>query len=430
MSLEENEAKEIRADVLEDVENTEKQEEDNRFLNLEYSKDIDISKIEEKSFEDLRNTELTFKDANSIFGNAINELDDVGTEGNIKSTIKYIYSRRNGVRASTIYMANSEVSIDSFINDFCNFFSKELKGNINLRETISSRVNSKRTQEMIIIIGSEHSEIYLYYDIDILFIHYNGSQLKEDSILSCLMGVIKSYVKPEVRKNSIFVVYQTPHGFEKIAFNVNKKKSGTIIEDNYNDDFKEINNRIIKKLNNKDKTGLFIFNGEPGTGKTQYVRYLSSVIDRNIIFVPPDMVNIITDPSFIPFLLNNPDCVLVIEDAESALQERNNGGRTGNISNVLNMTDGLLSDCVNISIVVTFNTDFKNLDKALLRKGRLLESYEFGKLSTNKAQKLMNKLGHNVKVNKPMTLADIYFYEDYNNNSNYGNKKVSGFRKE
>jgi ATP-dependent 26S proteasome regulatory subunit len=244
------------------------------------------------------------------------------------------------------------------------------------------------------------------------------------------LGILKTYKNPAVKKNTIYVVYQTQHGFEKVPFPVKTKSSNTSIQENYNDDFQEINKRIIKKLNNKDKTGLFIFNGEPGTGKTQYVRYLTSVINRNIIFVPPDMVNIITDPSFIPFLLNNPNCVLIIEDAESALQERNNGGRSGNISNILNMTDGLLSDCVNISIIVTFNTDFRSLDKALLRKGRLLESYEFGKLSADKAQKLMNKLGHNVKVEKPMTLSDIYFYEETNSNEKYGKKKISGFKKD
>ena len=76
------------------------------------------------------------------------------------------------------------------------------------------------------------------------------------------------------------------------------------------------------------------------------------------------------------------------------------------------MTDGLLSDCLNISIVATFNTTTKDIDDALLRQGRLLKSYKFDKLSKEKAQELAKKLGKNIEVKEPMSLAQIYFYGD------------------
>jgi len=158
---------------------------------------------------------------------------------------------------------------------------------------------------------------------------------------------------------------------------------------------------------------------------TTYIRYLTSKIKKNIIFIAPDMVNHITDPSFIPFLIKNNDTVLIIEDGEPALQSRDGSGRTGAVSNILNLTDGLLSDCLNISIVVTFNMEGKDIDKALLRKGRLLKNYKFDKLSIDKSKSLLEKLEKGkIDVKEPMTLADIYFYESDNNSKVYERKRV------
>ena len=66
--------------------------------------------------------------------------------------------------------------------------------------------------------------------------------------------------------------------------------------------------------------------------------------------------------------MDNSDAILILEDAESALQKRD--GRSGAVSNILNLTDGLLSDCLNISIVATFNTETKNIDEALAFTGK------------------------------------------------------------
>jgi hypothetical protein len=42
-----------------------------------------------------------------------------------------------------------------------------------------------------------------------------------------------------------------------------------------------------------------------------------------------------------------------------------------------------------------------------LRKGRLIARYEFGKLGTIKAQKLSNHFGFEIKIDRPMTIAEI-----------------------
>jgi hypothetical protein len=159
---------------------------------------------------------------------------------------------------------------------------------------------------------------------------------------------------------------------------------------------------------------------------TTWIRFLTSKLRKNIIFISPDMVNYITDPSFIPFLIDNDNSVLVIEDAEPALQTRGNDGRAAAVSNVLNLTDGLLSDCLSISIIATFNTKTKNIDEALLRKGRLLMNYEFEKLNKEKSTKLLHKLGYKEEAEHEMTLAEIYNHGS-DNNTDKLNKKKAGF---
>jgi hypothetical protein len=74
----------------------------------------------------------------------------------------------------------------------------------------------------------------------------------------------------------------------------------------------------------------------------------------------------------------------------------------------LNISDGLLADCLNVQIICSFNTDISKIDSALMRKGRLIAQYEFKELAVQKAQQLSNKLGFNTLIKEPMTLTAIY----------------------
>jgi ATP-dependent 26S proteasome regulatory subunit len=70
----------------------------------------------------------------------------------------------------------------------------------------------------------------------------------------------------------------------------------------------------------------------------------------------------------------------------------------------------LLSDCANIQVVATFNTDILNIDEALLRKGRLIAKYEFKELEEDKVKLLAEKIG--VNISGKQKLSDIYNCND------------------
>lgn len=183
---------------------------------------------------------------------------------------------------------------------------------------------------------------------------------------------------------------------------------------NYGKDFEEKHNYLISKLEDpKANKGLVLLHGDPGCGKTYYIRHLVKKLSKNkkVIYIPPDLAHEIASPHFLAFLLDNPGSILVIEDAENIIRSRKSGQNQA-VANLLNTTDGLLADCLQVQVVCTFNCSYDDVDEALKRKGRLIVEHKFNKLSKEQAQLVANSLGLNVTITKEMTLAEIYNYKD------------------
>ena len=176
------------------------------------------------------------------------------------------------------------------------------------------------------------------------------------------------------------------------------------IKDNYNDDIP--NDKILKFLSNTNESGLIILNGIPGSGKTYFIRSLIYTLkDIDFVFIDINDFYKICDNK--QYLGNLKDCILIIEDCEALIKDRNSSQFSQNISDLLQITDGLLGDGLNIKIICTFNTNVTNIDKALLRKGRIKLRYEFKELTEDKAKAIYNKL--NIPYNpKERVLCDIF----------------------
>lgn len=73
-------------------------------------------------------------------------------------------------------------------------------------------------------------------------------------------------------------------------------------------------------------------------------------------------------PDFVDLLIDNPNSVVVIEDAENVINDRKISSDSS-VSNLLNLSDGLLSDFLNVQIICTFNHPLSLVDAALIAQG-------------------------------------------------------------
>lgn len=181
------------------------------------------------------------------------------------------------------------------------------------------------------------------------------------------------------------------------------------MELNYGPDFLKVHEVIVDNLNKQYGKGIILLHGDPGTGKTSYIKYLTSlIVDKDILFIPPSMAEMLSEPSIIPFLMEHKNSILIIEDAERVIADREGNGSPAGVSNILNLTDGILGDCLSIQIVATFNMKREKIDSALLRKGRLIAEHKFENLSIEDSNKLLKYLNKDHVVDKPTSLADLY----------------------
>ena len=183
----------------------------------------------------------------------------------------------------------------------------------------------------------------------------------------------------------------------------------TDLELNYGTDFSKVHKVIVDRLNSINDKGIILLHGDPGTGKTSYIKHLTTLVkDKDILFIPPSMAEMLSEPTIIPFLMDHKNSILIIEDAERVISDREGNGSPAGVSNILNLTDGILGDCLNIQVIATFNMKREKIDQALLRKGRLIAEHKFEKLSAEETNKLLKHLEKDQVAEEGMVLADIY----------------------
>lgn len=273
-------------------------------------------------------------------------------------------------------------------------------------------------------------------------IFFNKNQsLKSRDFLINILDYLKNYSqdaydKKKRKKRVMPKVYILQNVSKKTAMGLvysekfmplSLKKFDVNLQTNYTDDLLIKNDLIIEELDVQKKSGIVIFHGEPGTGKSYYLRYLMSKLKRKILYIPSSMVSSITTPSFVTMLKKHKNSILLIEDADNVLRKRDDFSDIQSISTLLNISDGILSDVMNLAVIATFNTNLSNIDEAFLRKGRLICQHEFIKLPVGKAQALSDKLGFDTKITESQSLAFIY-NQNKENFANNNKPKQAGYK--
>jgi len=286
-----------------------------------------------------------------------------------------------------------------------NWFAKAYKTEIKDYYFDKRYFNNSKNAEFDEIFYILCDDLIVYFNPTCSTVRFLFKKTDFDKIEKIIDEIKKFKERKSKNKSEISLLINTVDGIDTKSLEITKPKLR--IEDNYNDDFMEVHKTIYQRLSKKNDKGLVILHGKPGTGKTSYIRHLISSLKKEVIFLPPNMAAEITNPGLISVLIDRPNSIFVIEDAENIVVDREKDGNS-KVSALLNISDGLLSDCLNIQIICSFNTDISKVDSALMRKGRLIAKYEFKELEVQKANTLSKKSGFDSNFNSPMTLTAIY----------------------
>lgn len=241
----------------------------------------------------------------------------------------------------------------------------------------------------------------------------------------------------EERSGEAFVVVPSQFGLTTATLGM---ASVPFLAHNYRKEVVDGYQRIVKDLNNPNPLGrLTIVDGPPGTGKTYLIRSLMSEAPKaKFLVLPSNMASSLGGPELLKMLINqsgartddqpeeishgqieseglkdkacNP-LVLIIEDADSCLSIRGSDNISA-ISSILNLSDGIIGNLLDLRILCTTNVEIKDVDSALLRKGRLSARVEVGLLDGEQASQAYAKAGgekpFDFKKDKYYSLAQVY----------------------
>ena len=225
--------------------------------------------------------------------------------------------------------------------------------------------------------------------------------LAEKTRLAQLVGLFEEKREEEKKIN---LIVMTQNGWDIHPLPVKKQPFDL---GHYN---KDLPHSEIKKELETDGSGLMIFHGAPGTGKTSYLRGLLHESHREFIWLDPKILSNLDSDSLLEIFAEYKDSVIILEDCEKLVQSRERRGGQSEMNILLNLTDGILGDSFNLKFICTFNSGLDSIDTALLRNGRLKVKYEFKELKADRVKALGEKIGKNVPE-RDMALCDIYNWD-------------------
>jgi hypothetical protein len=227
----------------------------------------------------------------------------------------------------------------------------------------------------------------------------------------------RRYVKPQAAgKPCFFVISIEDYGpcTATVAIERLAPVSTEELALNYGEDFPAWEQQWTERMR-RTPSGLTIFHGPPGCGKTSYLRALMArLVDKAVFyFIPVSEAEMLSNPRFVSFWVKQTKRhqkrtkIVLLEDAEELLLPREAGSRD-KVSNLLNLADGFLGDHLKLHLIATTNSLVRQLDPALLRPGRLVGTREFRRLTRSEALRLAAAKGLALPDQSDFSLAELY----------------------
>lgn len=304
------------------------------------------------------------------------------------------YVKENGAIPNTLVI-NEKIE-----TDFLKFTAKS--GFVDLNSVHKLEASKGVVAQRSILIKGDIMLLIFYNSkgyIDGLKIYY-----QEKESIEFLVKEIKKELDKQKQSNVWLV---RDNGFYDLTrIDIPKTLKSDQLELHYGEEFKNVHDNIRFYLMDF-KSRFILLHGKPGTGKTNYLRYIVNSSGKRFIYIPNTFLEDMSGPKLTDFLLAYKAAVFIVEDAERLLMSRKNNPDSP-VNTFLNLTDGFLSDAFKFKFIVTINGDVKQLDEALLRKGRLALAHEFKPLNELQSNKLAKHLKITNQLKGENTLSEIY----------------------
>lgn len=221
-----------------------------------------------------------------------------------------------------------------------------------------------------------------------------------------LSSLIKDNFLIKDFRDHLFLHYDTSLTEDAFAlFQLNKVEVN--LKNNYNNDLAEFNKELIKGIEGPKSRGFVLLSGPSGHGKTHYLRYLISNVNKRFMVLNPWHIdNYWSD--FTEYVREREESVFIIEDMDDYIDnyEEDNNMFPVYLARILKgkKVDKLKSPHIfSINRTLTYKER-----KAVQENPQLIGHYEFNSLSRNKAELLADNLGKQLPDMQEFCLGDIY----------------------
>jgi len=144
----------------------------------------------------------------------------------------------------------------------------------------------------------------------------------------------------------------------------------------------------------------YLFNGEPGTGKTESIREIARKLIPNVTFIIPNFANSDDLTSIMESCEIFEDAVIVMDDIDLYLGSRDNGSYTRLLGQFLSFFDGVKKR--KISLLASTN-DKGLVDKAAERPGRFNFTLDYSFLDEEQIVKVCN-----IHLDEKWKITEVY----------------------
>jgi len=239
-------------------------------------------------------------------------------------------------------------------------------------------------------------------------IYYNHSNISPDDLNDTYISKFGSAIinLDELDDNNFNILRLSENGYEVEPYPIDVSEDSDYFKLYFNDDIIKSSNRLIRFLNKENK-GLSLLYGDRGSGKSIFINHIINKTKKFIIYIPIGMIeHTINSPDFLFFLRRYNNSIIIIDDCEIYFNKLYKKTSLYT-SNLLQIIDGLVSETLDIQIILGMNSDREEIDSNILNSDCLSHEIRFDKLNPIKATELSEKIGKNKSYDSPVKLSKV-----------------------